>query len=58
MKNDLKKSIFNTFSKFPNYEFIVKLSTQINDKKYFEHIPNVHVFKWVNQKAILRLFYF
>ncbi|KAL3074077.1 hypothetical protein niasHT_033285 [Heterodera trifolii] len=52
----LRRTLLNTFSQFPDYEFIWKLDGEsaANESELIKATPNVHTFEWVPQNAILR----
>src|SRR4051794_15275412 len=54
MSNEMKRSFLNAFARFPQHDFIWKIDVNANDTLMFENVPNVHTFKWVEQKALLQ----
>uniref|UniRef100_A0A915ET98 glucuronosyltransferase n=1 Tax=Ditylenchus dipsaci TaxID=166011 RepID=A0A915ET98_9BILA len=53
MSENLKKAFLATFSSFPDYDFILKWTLDQKNSSSFDAAPNVHVFDWLDQKAIL-----
>jgi hypothetical protein len=57
MRPEMRRLLLESFARFPDYQFIWRF-TALNEeiladvKKY----PNVHAFKWVDQRAILGKF--
>lgn len=54
MKPAIRDSMLQAFSRFPQFEFIWRL-TEVDDNitAIFNQYPNVHPFKWLQQTAIL-----
>uniref|UniRef100_A0A915CL92 glucuronosyltransferase n=1 Tax=Ditylenchus dipsaci TaxID=166011 RepID=A0A915CL92_9BILA len=53
MPDIIKKAFFQAFAHFSTYDFIWKLDVNANDTEALKNAPNVHAYKWTDQKAIL-----
>ena len=55
MNERMLNAIINAFSAFPQIEFLWKLDkeTMKNNSALFAKTPNVHLFEWIPQSAIL-----
>lgn len=53
MSDQMKEALLATFVEFPEFEFILKMDPNREDKKLFESAKNVHIFEWVQQPTIL-----
>jgi len=55
MSERMKRAFLRAFSSFPDYDFVWKYNeVGENESAMFAQHPNVHVFDWVTQKAMLR----
>lgn len=57
MKPDMRRQLMETFASLPDYEFVWRL-TELNDEILADvrNYSNVHVFRWLQQTAILGKF--
>lgn len=61
LSDPLKKAFLQTFLHFPDFEFIWKMENNekqqngesADAKSAFKSVRNLHLLKWVNQRAIL-----
>lgn len=55
----MRHALLTAFVAFPDHEFVVKLASSDNDggnaneTEFFRRHPNIHLFEWIEQKAML-----
>ncbi|KAI6216947.1 Glucuronosyltransferase [Aphelenchoides besseyi] len=53
MRKELKFEVLRSFARFPNFQFIWRISVDSETAEMISQVPNVHPISWVDQRAIL-----
>jgi len=55
MGPEMRRAILRALAKFPNIQFIWKLdnASRDADAELIAATPNVHIFEWIHQSAVL-----
>ncbi|KAI6179995.1 Glucuronosyltransferase [Aphelenchoides besseyi] len=53
MRKELKSEVLRAFARFPEFQFIWRISVDSETAKMINQVPNVHPITWVDQRAIL-----
>jgi hypothetical protein len=51
----MRRALLRAFARFPSVQFLWKLDSLSaqNDSALFAATPNVHIFEWIQQTAVL-----